>query len=246
MARRGQIDLMRSKLKKGGPTLIQRYSEFKDTHKADRYHILALERDIKEEIDPQNNFPRKLKNNKSISPLHIACVNPDITVLRKFYNKFPDYSNSDHDGRVLMHYAACNQTDVALDFLISKGIPVNVKDRLKITPLMLACELGRVDNVSYLIKAQLKLIEDLDPNDEDYLLKKSSFDFINIYGPYTNYTIHYAVKSDSFECVKALVDGAGDNIDIDVNNFEYQTPLILACCQGNYQMVEYLLMKGAS
>ena len=163
-----------------------------------RYHYIALEKDIEGKINKLSML-KKPHTNKGITPLHIACINPDITVLRKYYSTCPEYSAADMDQRKLIHYAAANPTDAALQFLIAKGIPVNDKDSQNMTPLMLACELGRVDNVRLLIKEQSKQLEDLDPNDEDYQLMKRSSDFINTYGLYHQFPIHFAVSSGSFE-----------------------------------------------
>lgn len=244
MTRRGNVDLLTSRNKKDGPTLIQRLFDNMG-YGFNRYHHLALEKDIEGKINKMSML-KKPHTNKGICPLHIACINPDITVLRKFYSANPDYSAADMDQRKLIHYAAANPTDVALKFLVSKGIPINDKDNQNTTPLMIACQLGRVDNVKFLVQEQSKQIEDLDQNDEDYHLMKTSSDFINTYGPYHTYPIHYAVESGSFECVKALVDGAKGNINLEVRNTAGQTPLAFACMHGYYEIAKYLLDKGAS
>lgn len=136
MVRRGNIDLLKSKLKKGGPTLIQRLVDNMG-YGFNRYHYLALEGDVEGRIN-KFSMIKKPHTNKGISPLHVACINPDISVLRKFYTANPDISVADMDQRKLIHYAAANKTDVALNFLISKGANMNEKDLRGTTPLMIA------------------------------------------------------------------------------------------------------------
>ena len=244
MVRRGNVELLQSKSKKNGPTLIQRLFD-NAGYGFNRYHALAVEDDVEGRINKLSMI-KKPHTNRMINPMHIACINPNVTVLRKFYSTNPEYSAADMDQRKLVHYAACNPTDAALDFLISKGVPANDKDNHGMTPLMIACELGRVDNVNYLVKLQAKQLEDLNPNDDDYFLMKSSSDFINTYGGGHHYPLHYAVKSGSFECVETLVEGSGDTPDLEVRTTAGETPLAMACSLGHYEIAKYLLKKGAS
>lgn len=244
MVRRGNIGLLKSKSKKDGPTLIQRLFDNMG-YGFNRYHYLALEDDIEGKINKMSML-KKPHTNKGICPLHVACVNPNITVLRKFYTTNPEYSAADFDQRKLIHYAAANPSDVALNFLVSKGIPVNDKDLKGVTPLMIACELGRTDNVNFLLKEQKKQVEDIDPDDEDYELMKKSSDFINTYGPAHHFPIHYAVMSGNIDTVKALVENAGSDIDLEVKTTDGKSPLSIACSEGYYEIAEYLLKKGVS
>lgn len=197
MVRRGNVDLLKGKLKKDGPSLIQRLVNNMG-YGFNRYHYLALDGDIEGRIN-KFSMIKKPHTNKGISPLHIACINPDISVLRKFYTANPDISVADMDQRKLIHYAAANKTDVALSFLLSKGANLNDKDMRGTTPLMIACELGRIENVQFLLKEQKRLLENLDPNDEDYMLMKKTTDIVNTYGPLHQFPIHFAIKSGNVE-----------------------------------------------
>jgi len=240
--RRGNVEFLKSKSKKDGPTLIQKLFD-NYGYGFNRYHHIALEDDIEGRINKLSML-KKPHTNKGICPLHVACINPNVTVLRKYYATNPDYSAADMEQRKLIHYAAANQSDVALKFLVSKGIPVNDKDSKGVTPLMIACELGRTENVEYILKEQKKILDDLDKDDEDYQMMLKSTDFINSYGPSHHFPIHYAALSGNFETVKAVVEGAGDNIDLEVRTTDGKSPLSIACCNGNYDIAEYLLSKG--
>lgn len=51
-----------------------------------------------------------------------------------------------------MHYAAACVTPDALEFMIKKKQEVNNQDVNGITPLMIACKLGRIENVKLLLE----------------------------------------------------------------------------------------------
>lgn len=241
--RKGDIDFLKAKTDKKGTTFMQKCFD-NYGYGFNRYHYQALDDDIEGRINKLSMI-KKPHTNRSICPLHVACINPNITVLRKYYMANPEYSAADLDQRKLMHYAAANKTDAALNFLISKGVPANDKDIRGTTPLMIACELGRTDNVICLLNEQKKQLEDLDPNDEDYWLMKQSSNFANSYGPYHTFPLHYAVESGNEETVKALIENAGEDIDIEVRNKDGLSPIAIACSKGYYEIAEFLLEKGA-
>ena len=89
-------------------------------------------------------------------------------------------------------------------------------------------------------------MEDLDPEDEDYNIMKQSSNFVNVYGPQHHFPLHYAVMSGNIETVKALIAGADGDIDIEVKTTTGRSPLSIACANGDFEIAEYLLEKGAS
>ena len=52
----------------------------------------------------------------------------------------------------MVHYAAACETTSSLEFLSSVGANLEDKDKEGKTPLMVAAELGRVDNLEFIIK----------------------------------------------------------------------------------------------
>lgn len=55
--------------------------------------------------------------------------------------------------------------------------------------------------------------------------------------------LHSAAESNSFELVKYLVD---KKVDINRRTHSGQTPIMVACANGNLEIVEYLYEKGAN
>lgn len=115
-----------------------------------RLHEEALTGKFEGKI-PKMSVIKVPHTNKGITPLHCACINPDVSVLRKLYSANPDYSINDEEMRKLTHYAAANIEPDCIEFLVQKGVPVNDKDNENMTPLMIACELGRPRNISVFV-----------------------------------------------------------------------------------------------
>ena len=121
---------------------------------------------------------KKPHSNQGICPLHIACVQPNVTVLKQLYSANPEYSAQDWNQRKLVHYAAANLVPDAMEFLIQKRVPCNDKDFRGVTPLMIAAELGWVETVRLLVGESKKQLDELAENeesDDEIMLKTSDF-----------------------------------------------------------------------
>ena len=104
--------------------------------------------------------------NKQITPLHCACINPDIGPLEALFKVCPDLYVADSEDRKLVHYAAACQEDGPLKFLVEKGANLEEQDRNGQTPLMIACKVGREKTANFIIE---KLAE---KNLDEYHLKR--------------------------------------------------------------------------
>ena len=122
------------------------------SHGFNRYHYLALEDDVPDRIN-KFSLMKKPHTNKSITPMHVACINPNLNMLKKFIMINSDFSLADRENRRLIHYAAANQSDSVIKFLIAKGAPFNEKDIKGTTPLMIAWKLGRINNILAILNA---------------------------------------------------------------------------------------------
>ena len=81
--------------------------------------------------------------NKQITPLHCACINPSIGLLEALFKVCPDLYIADSDEKKLVHYAAACEDDGLLKFLFEKGANLEDPDKDGQTPLMIACKVGR-------------------------------------------------------------------------------------------------------
>jgi ankyrin repeat protein len=86
-----------------------------------------------------------------LSPLHCACINPNLQVLKTLLRICPTFSLPDKNRRNLIHYAAVNPNDEVIKFLLANGCDANELDSGRKTPLMIAAQRGLIGNVVALI-----------------------------------------------------------------------------------------------
>lgn len=88
-------------------------------------HYLALEtaKKVSERIKEFKSVSvaKKCQGNCNITPLHVACINPDSDVLRMFLEVNPDFNMTDTTMRRPIHYAAANAKTGALKLLLERG-----------------------------------------------------------------------------------------------------------------------------
>ena len=63
-----------------------------------------------------------------LSPLHCACINPNLNVLKAMLKVCPTFSLPDKNRRNLIHYAAANQNSDIIKFLLANGCDANELD----------------------------------------------------------------------------------------------------------------------
>jgi len=186
---------------------------------------------------------KKLYQNKGVTPMHLACINPDPSMLRKYFKVNPTAKVADDDQRDLIHYAAANKGTDCLQFLIDKKSDMNQRDAKGMTPLMIACKLGRIENVGLLLQEGQRQLDNLDKKDPDFDSYSTYFKYATSLGPKKNTPLHYAAQSGYTNIVKALIDfGALP----DAKNTDAQTALTLACDRGHLETAEYLINAGAN
>eukprot|EP01125_Pyxidicula_operculata_P008837 TRINITY_DN292_c0_g1_i1.p1 TRINITY_DN292_c0_g1~~TRINITY_DN292_c0_g1_i1.p1 ORF type:complete len:2964 (-),score=944.30 TRINITY_DN292_c0_g1_i1:25-8748(-) len=101
---------------------------------------------------------KKPYSNMTTTPLHMACINPNVKYLKELYEVVPNYDVADEGKRKLVHYAAACSGPEPLKFLLSK-VPahcIRELDGSGTTPLMIAAGLGRLENVKLLLEADEK------------------------------------------------------------------------------------------
>ena len=68
----------------------------------------------------RNALTKQSNDDHLILPAHIACINPDPTILQNYFRMYPTALQLDAKGRDLIHYAVMNENPEILEFLISK------------------------------------------------------------------------------------------------------------------------------
>eukprot|EP00347_Sterkiella_histriomuscorum_P000305 403376393 len=178
-----------------------------------------------------------------LTPMHFAAVNPDPTIFKMFFKYFPQSSVIDLEQRDLVHYAAANHNPDVLEFLIQRKCEINSQDIKGITPLMIACRYGRIENVKLLIEEYQKIIASLDQESEDYIFTKEHNTISNTQSQKKLTPLHYAATFGHFQIVKILVEEG--EAQIDLKSSDSKTALVFAASNGHLEIVKYLLEKGA-
>ena len=102
---------------------------------------------------------KKCPGNHSITPLHVACINPNADVLRMFLDVNPDFNMQDAQMRKPIHYAAANSSPEALKLLIERGANLADVDSQKVTPLHAAAAAKRAGNVRLILECCPSLLK---------------------------------------------------------------------------------------
>ena len=119
-----------------------------------------------------------------ITPLHVACINPNVTPLKKLLSVNPAYDVPDAEGYRPAHYAAACVEDGPLKYLVSKRsvnlnagienmLTLDIGNNRRITPLMVACLNGREHNVDLLLDECKRLTEEMKEANEEKQKEKA-------------------------------------------------------------------------
>lgn len=227
-----------------------------------RYEMILCKYDISKQEKILHNIKKEIKRAKDSN-----LVEEMLKSLKRFKNNIDLNNSKDEDKSKadLLVEACINHDKVAIDFLLEKGISVNVKDKDGCTPLIAACYRGYKDIVEYLLKIGA------DPNDRGYVysqeltkvvcdgtplvvaIKMRNTDVVNILVKEKKIKINekiefgktalmYAVENDCENIVKTLVENGANINSIPVGG---ESALITAVCKGNENIVKILLENGA-
>ncbi|CAB4067234.1 unnamed protein product [Lepeophtheirus salmonis] len=176
------------------------------------------------------------KGNESITPLHLACLNPNVNVLKSLLSVSSNLWIEDSHKRSLIHYAAaCTKGLDALKYLFSKSVSLEVPDKEGYTPLIIASNIENVKAMEFII---LNLSKD---NEFDSKVGIGGVDraLKNSWCP-----IHLAAVDNKFKSLKVLLKHKA-RVDKPLNTkYGKLTALMLASGMGNLEMVKFLVEHG--
>ena len=138
-------------------------------------------------------------------------------ILQFITNQGLNINEMDEDGRTALHNASCKGNSSSVKMLLENGVTIQSVDKKGQTPMTSAITNNHVDIVSL-------------------LLDKSE-------APKDSVLIHAAVISGHCEMVRLFLN-KGANIDYQDN--DGSTPLVLAIKMGHIEIVELLLDSGAN
>lgn len=89
--------------------------------------------------------------------MHCVCINQNLDIFKALYTKLDDKDIMDEEWRKLVHYAAVNNSDDILKFLVEEGHDLNARDEHQKTPLMLSCLYGKPNCANFLLSQLTEL-----------------------------------------------------------------------------------------
>ena len=174
------------------------------------------------ETIPKQSVIKKAYSIKNLTPIHVACLNPNPEVLPALLHINPELQVLDSERRKAIHYAACNQSSANLLYLLEQFMDPNEHDNSKTTPLMYAAKAGSVACVKAL----------LEENRANVKTKNRKG-----YSP-----IHFAAEYGHHEIIQLLVNAG---IKISLGGPDRMSPLHIAAAKGDLDTVRFLVENGA-
>ncbi|KAI5010491.1 hypothetical protein ZWY2020_012628 [Hordeum vulgare] len=156
-----------------------------------------------------------------VTPFMTAAQSGDVSTVKYLLDCGGDVTKADGKGRTVLHHAACNGSCKVTEFLLSKGVPVDI-DCGRGTPLHQAATNEKDKTVKILLEHHA------DPN-------------TTVTGLGT--ALMGALLYRSLKCMKLLIKAGAD---VNRMNSLLVTPLVFATVHKGYtNFVEFLLKAGA-
>ena len=100
------------------------------------------------------SITKKGISDNNVTPLHFACINPNVEVLEKLLAQSPEVHVADGSLNKPIHFAACCSSPEPLKLLLEKGANVFDVNNTKKSALHFAALCSRPENVTAIIGAQ--------------------------------------------------------------------------------------------
>ncbi len=191
----------------------------------EQIEILCEEREGMTDLDKLFRAARNLNDEVAAIAIGIFCPNPKH---KKPRDELIDLSVKDIYGFSLLHYAAKRGLEKTTKKLLEYGAPVNLKDEMGCTPLVLATGL-LAENLTK-IPPIIQMLVDYKSNVLECNTGQDSCS-------------HLAVSSNNLEVFKLFASKIKNPSSFNVMNNRNLTPLHLAVILGYVDIVNYLVNK---
>ena len=114
--------------------------------------VTSQKKEAEKNLEIKNKMSLNKCNQMHITPVHLACINPNEKILQKIIDNGAELNFQDKLGRKPISYAALCKSSGPLKLLIENNCNINDRDNAGYTPLILACKRGRYENVKILLE----------------------------------------------------------------------------------------------
>lgn len=194
-------------------------------------------------------------NPRGSTPIAVAASKGQTKIVKYLTEKGADVNKANNFGSTPLHYAAWAADFESFKYLIKNGANINVKNNAGNTPLQFACMGGSIDIMNLCISEGMNIKTKSEDGsslihwaayggnlDMFKFLESQGLDY-NAKDKDNSSTIFWAAQGNATDIVKYLVEEK--NIDVNVVDDLENIPLKIAVERGCFDVVSYLLEKGA-
>ena len=172
-------------------------------------------------------------NRRGNAPIHIACKNFRLDILRILLNcNHCDPNQQDEDGDTALHIVCRIRTGNELEYLKSllsaPGVDIQQSDRYENAPIHIACQYSTLDILKVILGHKT-----CDPNQQ------------NADGDTPLHIMSRMTLSVDTKLQYLQLFLSTPGINLEVLNKDGNTPFHNACTEGEYEMVQFLIENGA-
>jgi ankyrin repeat protein len=100
------------------------------------------------------SLTKKCHSQKSITPIHLACTNPNLAIIKKLMEQSSDVNVCDTQNHKPLHFAAGCESVAPLEYLLTLGANPYDLNLRKRSALHFAALAGRPHNITALLAAR--------------------------------------------------------------------------------------------